>query len=552
MKIDFYKDVENITKELVNLESVVNNGSESKVSKYIYDFYKDFSYFKENPDRLILQKTKNDNIDRHNTVCLIKGNENTNKTIVMLGHIDTVGVEDFKSLKDFAFDPDSLIELLKKEDLEEDVLKDLNSGEYMVGRGSLDMKSGVAVQMAIGKYFLENLDKLNGNLVIIAECDEEDSSHGIISALDILEKWKNEENLEYELAINSDFTTSLYEGDTNKYIYLGTVGKLLPSFYIRGVEAHVGQVFSGYDPTLLGSIINKKIDLNSKFIDVKKGEATMPPVALQMRDLKEKYDVQTSMSMNLYYNFSLHGMDPRNLLDSLKILVKESFDESMEYLNSEYRKFLKLSGLEEDSLDFKISIYTWDEYRKILIKKHGDNFIRYMKNFIEKLKLDKSLSFPEFSMKIIDEAYNKFDKSKDPSVILYYGSAFYQNMEIKGIDEREKRLLDTTKEIIQYGKEEFGEKIKSKYFYPYISDASFLYSPEDDSGINAFMENFPAWNHIYSHPIEKIKKISMPVINMGVYGKDGHKFTERVYKKYSFETLPNLILEFILKTFSKN
>lgn len=552
MKIDFYKDVENITKELVNLESVVNNGSESKVSKYIYDFYKDFSYFKENPDRLILQKTKNDNIDRHNTICLIKGNENTNKTIVMLGHIDTVGVEDFKSLKDFAFDPDSLIELLKKEDLEEDVLKDLNSGEYMIGRGSLDMKSGVAVQMAIGKYFLENLDKLNGNLVIIAECDEEDSSHGIISTLDILEKWKNEENLEYELAINSDFTTSLYEGDTNKYIYLGTVGKLLPSLYIRGVEAHVGQVFSGYDPTLLGSIINKKIDLNSKFIDVKKGEATMPPVALQMRDLKEKYDVQTSMSMNLYYNFSLHGMDPRNLLDSLKNLVKESFDESMEYLNDEYRKFLKLSGLEEDSLDFKISIYTWDEYRKILIKKHGDNFIRYMKNFIEKLKLDKSLSFPEFSMKIIDEAYNKFDKSKDPAVILYYGSAFYQNMEIKGIDEREKRLLDTTKEIIQYGKEEFGEKIKSKYFYPYISDASFLYSPEDDSGVNAFMENFPAWNHIYSHPIEKIKKISMPVINMGVYGKDGHKFTERVYKKYSFETLPNLILEFILKTFSKN
>lgn len=30
---------------------------------------------------------------------------------------------------------------------------------------------------------------------------------------------------------------------------------------------------------------------------------------------------------------------------------------------------------------------------------------------------------------------------------------------------------------------------------------------------------------------------------MGVYGKDGHKWTERVYKPYSFGVLPKLIQE---------
>lgn len=552
MKIDFYKDIERLTEELVRINSVVNGGGESEVAKYIYDFYNSFDYFKENPDYLILQETKNDHIKRHNTIALIKGNGKSNRTIVMLGHIDTVGIDDFKSLKPYALKPQELLELLKEEDLDKEVLEDLKSGNYMVGRGALDMKSGVAIQMTIGKYFLENLDELEGNLVIIAECDEEDSSHGIISALDILNKWQVEENLEYELAINSDFTTSLYEGDDHRYIYLGTVGKLLPAIYISGIESHVGQVFSGYDPNLLAGIINSKIDLNSDFCDEVNGEVTLPPVSLQMRDLKDKYDVQTALASNMYYNFALHGMDPKTLLDRLKDTVKTGFKESLEYLNSQYKSFCEKSGIEFKELDWKLNLYTWNEFQRELISEYGKEYQDYMKEYIQELKEDNSLSLPEFSMKIIDESFKKFDKSKNPTVILYYGTTFYQNMEMKGLDKREARLIETTEEVIEYGKREFDENLKRKFFYPYIADSSFLYAPEDKSGVEAFKENFPSWGHKYIHPIEEIEKISMPVINMGVYGKDGHKFTERLDKNYSFKVLPNLILEFIFRTFDRD
>ncbi|GLV67501.1 hypothetical protein Bmyc01_61700 [Bacillus mycoides] len=40
------------------------------------------------------------------------------------------------------------------------------------------------------------------------------------------------------------------------------------------------------------------------------------------------------------------------------------------------------------------------------------------------------------------------------------------------------------------------------------------------------------------HPI---RKLNIPSINMVVYGKDGHKWTERVYKPYSFSILSLLI-----------
>ena len=37
--------------------------------------------------------------------------------------------------------------------------------------------------------------------------------------------------------------TSEFEGDENKYVYIGTVGKLMPSFYVVGKETHVGESF---------------------------------------------------------------------------------------------------------------------------------------------------------------------------------------------------------------------------------------------------------------------------------------------------------------------
>ncbi|WP_155241950.1 hypothetical protein [Clostridium pasteurianum] len=44
-----------------------------------------------------------------------------------------------------------------------------------------------------------------------------------------------------------------------------------------------------------------------------------------------------------------------------------------------------------------------------------------------------------------------------------------------------------------------------------------------------------------------IKNLNIPAINYGCYGKDAHKWTERVYKPYSFDILPKLILSTVDK-----
>lgn len=86
-----------------------------------------------------------------------------------------------------------------------------------------------------------------------------------------------------------------------------------------------------------------------------------------------------------------------------------------------------------------------------------------------------------------------------------------------------------------------GETFAVKKFFPYLADGSFLSSHETEEQLTPLLENLPEWEKLYNVPFATIKEFNLPSINMGVYGKDGHKWTERVYKPYSFETLPILV-----------
>src|SRR5690606_15406528 len=72
----------------------------------------------------------------------------TNKTIVLISHFDTVHTEEFGAgLQDLAFQPKQLTEELKNRlaKLPEDAQEDLVSDDYLFGRGTMDMKMGLAL-----------------------------------------------------------------------------------------------------------------------------------------------------------------------------------------------------------------------------------------------------------------------------------------------------------------------------------------------------------------------------------------------------------------------
>ena len=550
MNYKFYEKVEKWTKELVHIPSIVKGGTESNAAQYIFDEYKKLEYFQENPSNLTMQKTLADEFDRHSTLAFLEGNGKSNKTILLMGHIDTVEVNDYGTLKDLAFDPDELEEALKKvKNLDAEVKKDLDSGDYMFGRGALDMKSGVAGHMAIMSYFAEHREELNGNLVALAECDEEDGSHGVISALKILRQWKEEKNLDYILAINADYSTPYYPKDPNRYVYLGTIGKLLPSFFIAGKETHVGQAFAGYDPNLLLANLTRKLTYCTDFCDTVNGETTIPPMSLKQEDLKEMYTVQTALYAHGFYNFFTHGWTPKDVLEKLKIFTEETIEELNLEINEKYKKWCALAEFPYEEIDWKVPVYTWDEFENLCRSKHSD-YDSYVEAFKKDLHVkNPNMDLRDYSLAVVREVFEHFRIVEAPAVVLYYSSVYSQNIDIIGKNEEEKAIINALNSSVDKVQEVCPDPIKVKYFYPYISDSSFVYLPDEEEGILAFQNNIPAWGEKFIHPVEDIRSISMPTVNIGTYGKDGHKNTERVHKEFTFEIIPRISFEMIKKLF---
>lgn len=541
MYLDCLETVKNLTKELVRIPSIVKTSGESDVARWIYNYYLGLEYFKQYPEHVVLQETINDEIERHNAIAMVRGTKgDSNRTIVLMGHLDTVGVDDFGVNREAAFDPDKLPEVLKSLNVSEEVMKDIESGEYMFGRGALDMKGGVAGHMYMIEYFSKHPEELNGNLIAIAECDEEDNSHGIISALKILLKWKEQYGLEYVAAINADYSTPYHPLDNNQYVYFGTIGKLLPSFYVTGKETHVGNSFGGFNPNSLIAEINRKIDLNSELCDEAQGEVTVPPTSLKQTDTKVGYTVQTPLAAYSYYNFFTHSMSPKEVIEKVKGKAKEAFDDLLEYMDGEYRKYCEMGKHTYTPLPYRKRVYTWEEFYNELVTIHGDKFRLYLHNFAADLnKTNPSMDLRDFSVAVIQEAW-KWSVDKSPVVIIYYSSLFSSRIEMRGKTEMEKALLDAVKDSIALVQEHSEKPIVVKMFYPYISDSSFMALSDDPDELVALEKNMPSWGTKYNHPIEDILKINVPVVNIGTFGKDGHSLTERVHIKYTFENVPNM------------
>lgn len=550
MNLNSYERVKELTQNMVAIPSINKEpGGESAVARYVRDFYLSLPYFRKYPNQVNYFQTKEDFVERHSTMAYVKGTKGTsNRTVILIGHIDTVGVDDFGTIREYAFRCEELPEKLRESFvLSQEVIDDIESGEYMFGRGVLDMKSGVAGHMYLIQYFSEHPEELNGNLLAIAECDEEDNSKGIITALDILAELKRTEGFEYVACVNADYSTNYAPGDENRYVYYGSIGKLLPCFAVFGKEAHVGQAFSAFDPNLLLANITRKISLNTELCDIAHGEVTIPPISLKQMDTKVSYTVQTALTALGYYNFFTHGWDPSVVLDKSRSIAEKAFDETIDYLNDQYQRFCELSKVDFHQLPWETKVYTWSEFYNMLAEEHGEAFTTAIRDFTVRLhRDDPTLDLRLFGLRVIQEAW-EWSEDKSPAVIVYFGSIFSARIEMTGRTEKEKALLDAVEAAIEKIRPEADRQIKTRMFYPYISDSSFMAVCDDTLAIQEMIANMPQYGVKYSHPVEKIQQIDVPVVNIGTFGHDGHMLTERVDMRHTFQNVPNITYEVVTR-----
>jgi len=545
MKLDGQRLLQ-LTKELVAIKSVVGTPEESNVSIKIEEILRSLPYFKKHPEKIFLVENEEDPLGRQSLMVSLEGQkEESTKTVVLIGHIDTVGISDYGDLSPYATNPTLLMEKLQERSLPPQVREDLSSGSYLFGRGVLDMKSGVAMIVHLLEVLSKDLSQVSGNLVAAFVSDEEGNSKGMLSCVPQLVALKERHGYDYTVAIDTDYTSMRTLQDPHRYLYAGTIGKLMPSFYILGKETHVGDPFGGLDPNELAAELVRRINLNVDFSDESMGEVTVPPVTLRLRDLKPEYSVQTNRDATVYFNYATHSQTPDEVLQIMKAEALEAFDDVLRKLQKQYHRFTKNMQMNEALLPWKAKVVTYEELLFTVAKKNQEVH-KYLDAYAKSLLQEGLTDERDLALMMVKKLH-ELSEEKEPMMVLYFSPPYYPHMAVTGKTKEEAKLLQVLESLTR---DEGDHPIVFRKFYPYISDLSYFSLPEEAS-VDTLKGNMPGFGLSYKLPLEDIRKLSLPVANIGPYGFDAHQYTERIHMEYSYENLPALFLETVLTMMSK-
>lgn len=122
-----------------------------------------------------------------------------------------------------------------------------------------------------------------------------------------------------------------------------------------------------------------------------------------------------------------------------------------------------------------------------------------------------------------------------------------ENYTLKKEVKEEEELSKKLRGLLDEFQDEVGETYEMLQFFPSLSDSSYIKIDDDEESIDKLIKNFPQYKNLYNVPLHEIKKLNISAVNYGCYGKYAHKWSERIYKPYSFGVLPKLIIKTVEK-----
>ncbi len=531
----WYEDVRHYTKLLTSINSVSPGKGENNVSEQVLMLlYEDVG--REVYTRIGFDPLENDPFERQNVYAFLQGQSTS--TIVLLGHFDTVGIQDYGTLEPLALEPD----ILKSKHAElGSVLEGTDRDDWMFGRGTGDMKSGVAVNIALMRYFASNAPNNPLSILFLATPDEENESAGILQAVHLLTRLRKQYQLNYVGVINTDYTTAQYTGDPHRYIYTGTVGKLLPSFLCIGRESHVGTPFNGLDANLLAAELIQMLSMNDELCDVTHEQITAPPVTLHATDLKTHYNTQLPLAAYFYLNVLTFTTTPEELLERLRHYSEASLKEALVRIDKTEARWRAIGNVQEQTAQSRTgTVLTYAELYQETVQTLGEQQVASELD-AEWERLPTTLDTRERSLYLVHKLWTLSGR-QGPAIVIYYSPPYYPHVTVT-----HGPLQDAIAEVMAAHPE--IPLVRQGYF-PYLSDLSYV-CLEVGSNSSILKANMPIWKEPteqtkgYYLPLETIAGLNIPVVNFGVYGQGAHQRNEGVLMSYSFGTLPELICETI-------
>lgn len=493
---------------IIKQKSVSETEGEAKFGAFLVEELNKIPYFNQHPENILLQPVSLGEDIGHNVFALLQAKKPTQKTVILLSHYDTVGIEEYGEEASLAFEPITFTEYLHHhpDKLTEQAIKDLLSGDYLFGRGCADMKWGLNAGIEALRHFGERLDELNVNLLLLSTPDEEVDSRGMREAVKQLGVYAKH-GYRFVACLVSEPDIASDRPENTMRIHTGCAGKLLPAVLVRGKETHVGEPFSGVNPNSIISQIVNRMELNPDFSDQIKSAFTPAPVCLKQTDLKTSYTVQSPLYAYAYFNVMTLTSSPLDVMDKFVDLIKKAAEDVM------VDRALKHQAMEA-------------KCGKAILFKNPE--IEILTKFDSVGDFDNDEEEMDLRTKCVMDVMDQMDSIRNGNVLIsafllppYYPHNIHNASHplIQRITERFLRESETTFMIDPV--------------YQGLTDMSYL-GVNKDMGIQELKAVFPSYAKRYELPLEEMAKLNIPFLNLGPLGKDAHQYSERIDMEYSF------------------
>ncbi len=478
-----------------------------------------------------------DSLNRHAVFALLRPAKQIKKTVLLTGHFDVVDTEG--ALKDLAFSPDEYTKALAKEPLADSVRKDLESGNWLFGRGTMDMKAGLALFIETMRAFAKSPD-LSINIAFLAVPDEECDSAGMRGSIRPFCSILKEEGLDVVAALTGEpcfWTTGNHP--TRPY-YTGTTGKIMPYFLCIGKATHVNDYADGANAMLLASHVVSLFEGNPDFIDGTGADTLSPPACLRCETRTGTYSVSLPSRAICFFNVLTDSRTPEEILKSTAALAKKALALSCEQMQKTAQALLS-RGAQIAETKKVGHVYFYDDLICRCVEKLGSPEAFKNKQATLLKSLPSQMDMREKAIRVSEWAAS-LSGIEGPAIVVGFLPPYYPHRVNRRRNQNEKVLRKIIEEAaLRAGALAKDEATSIQEVFGGITDLSFLGFEGDRAALTSLADNMPAWGELYSLPMAELLALEIPVANMGPAGKDAHKPTERLELKYSLEVAPNVL-----------
>lgn len=440
--------------------------------------------------------------------------------VLMLGHYDVVDVQDFGQLRDLAFDPLALTRWYGEHGAGE-IREAAQSGDYLFGRGVLDMKGGIATCIATIER-LAGEDPPEGDLIVALAPDEEANSVGVKTVRRVCGEMQRSEGLRFVAALNTDSTSPASPQDPHRYGYTGSIGKLLPAVFLGAVPTHATRLAQGFaDPAALLGRVLAHLTAHPDLVDRYGEQTAAPPVVLHVEDSRRGYDVQTLNWAWGYLNLLTMSRTPTEVMARLLALTREGLGLARRELSDRLAS-LGLGGVPE------IPVLPFSALLERLRRERADADAV----LAQALALPPDLDLRQRARQVVEDVWRAL--GSEPMAVVF----FAQDIMPRVLSDDARLMAAFAAVLRRHG---LAETFITRPIYQGISDMSFLAASPDDAHLDAFRADYPLAHATPALP----QAPEMPMLEIGPSGFDPHQPTERVQVGWSFDTMPAVVLDLV-------